>query len=164
VPDPPITWPPIVAIALVTLVGGGAIGYAIGDSDGGGTTATTAVQEAPAGRTGSPEGAVTTSTTEAPSESDLKTHASCDYVRDGGNSFVGGALVENVGDAPLRVRVTANWELLGSAPREAEKEVHLSPGQTENVVFKLDATANEIDQHESANRRCHMNAEVLSTG
>ena len=163
-PDPPITWPPIVALALVTLVGGGAIGYAIGDSDGGRTTATTAVQKAPSGTAGVTEAAVDTSTTEAPSEPDLKTHVSCDHLLGGGYSFVGGGLLENVGDAPLQVRVTASWELLGSAPREAEKEVNLGPGQTENVVFKLDATGNEMDQHQSANGRCHMNAEVLNTG
>jgi hypothetical protein len=153
-----------VALALVTLVGGGAIGYAIGDSGGGGTTATTVVQEAPSGTTGATEAAIETSTTEAPSESDLKSHLSCDYLLSGGYSFVGGAAVENIGDVTLQVRVTASWELLGSAPREAEKNVNVSPGETENVAFNLDATGREIDQHQSANDRCHMDAEVLNTG
>jgi hypothetical protein len=161
VPNPPITWPPIVALALVTLVGGGAVGYAIGDSGGGGTTATTVVQEAPSGKTGA---AVETSTTEAPSESNLKSHLSCDYLLGGGYRFVAGGVVENIGDVTFQVRVTASWELLGSAPREAEKTVNHSPGQTENVAFNLDATGSEIDQHQSANDRCHMDAEVLNTG
>ena len=162
-PDPPITWAPIVGLALVTLVGGGAIGYAIGDSGGGGTTATTVAQQAPSGTTGAAGAAGERSTTEAPSESDLKSHLSCDYLR-GGGSFVAGGALENVGDVTLQVRVTASWELRGSAPREAEKNVNLSPGQAESVVFKLDATRSEIDQHQSANDRCHMNAEVLNTG
>lgn len=40
VPDPPLTWPPILALAVVTLVGGGAIGYAIGDSTSNEATST----------------------------------------------------------------------------------------------------------------------------
>jgi hypothetical protein len=39
-PGPPLTWSPVVIIALVTLVGGGAVGYAIGDSGSSGQTTT----------------------------------------------------------------------------------------------------------------------------
>jgi hypothetical protein len=162
-PDTPLTWPPIVALALFTLVGGGAIGYAIGDSSGGVTT-TTVAEEAPSGITDAAQAAADTTTAGVPSESDLEVHMNCDYLISGGYAFVAGGMVENVGDAPLQARITATWELLGSAPREAEQRLNLDPGQTENVALTLDVTGKEIDQHQAANTRCDVDAEVLSTG
>jgi hypothetical protein len=171
-PDTPLTWPPIVAIALLALIGGGAIGYAISDSSGGETTTTatatttattTVAEEAPLGTTDE-TGAVAETTTEAPSESDLEARLNCDYLISGGNMLVAGGLLENVGDAPLEARVTATWELLGSAPREAEETLNLDPGETANVALNLDVTGDEIDQHQSANGRCDVDAEVLDAG
>lgn len=88
----------------------------------------------------------------------------CDYLLGSGAAgpytFVAGGVVTNTGGKAGTATVEAVWELLGSDPANATESVFVPPGGRKRVQISRPAQPVEIDAHQSANSRCHVNVKA----
>ena len=81
--------------------------------------------------------------------------SSCDIMLpsdfiNGSYYFVGAAKMRNTGNVGIVVEVKARWDQVASAKITDERTFRLDVGQRKTAKFRLEATQDEIDEHQNS--------------
>jgi hypothetical protein len=81
-----------------------------------------------------------------------------------GERFTAGGTLTNTGNTNIRVRVTYQWKLLGTAPKRLRKIYKVREGEERDVNVTVPAGDGEISAHQSApDPACKATATILGT-